>query len=85
MIGRDNRTKILVVSKRHAVVMHGIAKLALFCYSLLILSSLMSVIFYLVLVSKYHYLPCYETDQDDPGINNVLIALFQNLNARILQ
>jgi hypothetical protein len=74
-----------MVSNIHAAMVHRIAQLAFFCYSLLILSGLVCSISHMVLVGNYHYLSCYETDQDDPGENDMLIAFFQNHNVQLLQ
>jgi hypothetical protein len=70
-----------MISKRHAVMMHGIAQLAFFYYGLLVGRSLMRLVSvgpYHVLVSKYHYLPGRKKCQDYPGVNDMLLTFFQN-------
>ncbi|MDB5144093.1 MAG: hypothetical protein JWQ66_2806 [Mucilaginibacter sp.] len=73
-----------MISDRHAVMMHSIAQLAFFCYGLLILRCLMRTVFHLVLVGKYHYLPCCKTDQNDPGVNDMTLSSFQNSNCECI-
>lgn len=61
----------------HAVVMHNIAQLTLFCYRLLVLGCLMGMVFYQMLVSRYHHLSCHKADQNNPGVNDMSFTLFQ--------
>jgi len=46
----------VVISQRHAGMMHGIADLALFGYGSLILSGLVRMVFHQMLVGIYHHL-----------------------------
>jgi hypothetical protein len=80
IISSNNRDKILVMGDHHTVVVHGIAQLALFGYCLLGRGSFTGTVgcFYKVRVRKYHGLPCYKTDQDDPGVNDMALTFFQN-------
>ncbi len=78
MIRGNNRTKILVISKCHVVLVHHIAQLTFFGNRLLVRCSLMNMIFYQVLVGIYHYLSGSKKSQDYPGVNDMLLIPFQN-------
>jgi len=58
----------VVISQRHAGMMHGIADLALFGYGSLILSGLVRMVFHQMLVGIYHHLSRCKAEQHDPGI-----------------
>ena len=67
-----------MISNNHAVVVHNITQLTLFCYRCLVLGCLMCMRFYQMLVSRYHYLSCNKADQNDPGVNDMALTIFQN-------
>jgi hypothetical protein len=71
----------VIIGQRHAGMMHDIADLALFGHSSLILSGLMRFVFHPVLVGIYHQLSCCETEQHDPGVNDMFFNSSQNLIA----
>jgi len=81
MICGDNWRKILVGINNHAGMMHGIAQLALFGYRYPVLIRFVCVGYCIpghMLVSVHHPLPCHKADQDDPGVNDMSLTLFQN-------
>jgi hypothetical protein len=81
MISGNSRRKILVVRNLHTVMVHGITQLAFFSNRWLILSGLVRIINSRcdqMLVSIHHCLPCDKADHDDPGVNNMLLTVFQN-------
>jgi len=85
MIGSNRRRKILLGLNQHTIVVHGITQLALFGNGLLILRGLSMVMFSRfnnVLVSIYHQLTRCKADEHDPGVNDMLLALFQNTKTR---
>ena len=67
-----------MLSDGHAVVVHHIAQLTFFCYRWMTLGRLMCIVFYQMLVSRYHHLPCNKADQNDPGVNDMAFTFFQN-------
>ncbi len=70
-----------MVNNHHTVVMHSIAQLAFFGYCLLGLGAVVCPVggrFDQVLVRIYHCLARNKADQDDPGVNDMLLTFFQN-------
>ena len=70
----------MMLSGHHCIMVHSIAQLAFFCNSLL--RSRMrfkSRRTYKVRMRIYHSLPCDETDQNDPGVNDMAFRFCQNL------
>jgi len=67
-----------MISNGHAVMIHNITQLTFFCYRLLVLGRLMRMVFYQMLVSRYHHLSCNKADQNDPGVNDMALTFFQN-------
>ena len=78
MICRNHGVKIVVIVNHHAIVVHGIAQLAFFCYGLLVCGCLVRTVFNQVLVGTYHHLPGCKAEQDDPGVNDMTLSSFQN-------
>jgi hypothetical protein len=56
MIRGNIRNEIVMIGKRHAGMVHGIAELTLFGYGCLILRSLVRFVFHQVLMGIYHHL-----------------------------
>ena len=67
-----------MLSNGHAVVVHYIAQLTFFCHGWLILGCLTRMVFYQMLVSRYHHLSCNKADQNDPSVNDMSFTFFQN-------
>ncbi|MGZ3750211.1 MAG: hypothetical protein ACXVB0_20650 [Mucilaginibacter sp.] len=82
MIRSNCLGKILMSSGHHVVVVHGIAQLAFLSDGLLSPGNLVSMVFYLVPVSIYHYLPRNKAEQHDPGEKYLTITFFQNSYTR---
>jgi hypothetical protein len=60
---------------RHAVMMHGIAQLAIFAYrSMVRYSRCYSVA--AVIVRIYSPLTCYKANHNDPAVNNMALIFF---------
>jgi len=68
MARNGNIINIYIACRHHCIMVHHITQVALFFYSLLLDVFRKSINFRdalanIVLVGKYHILPCYKTDQ----------------------
>jgi hypothetical protein len=74
MTGNNNRRKVNMLANQHAIVMHGIAQLAFFGNNGPLSSRFGYAGEYFVLVSINGPLPCCETNQHDPGTNDMALT-----------
>lgn len=79
---RNQRTDARIAEYSHMRMMHHIAYIALVGYGLNRLLRFYSMVSrrfkrMKMLVRIHHSLPCYKTDQDDPGKTDMELLLFQ--------
>lgn len=81
MISHQYRRNILVINRHHAIMMHGVAQLALLCDGLMALRSFVCGLHQkagIMPVGINHRLPCNKADQHDPGVIDIALILPQN-------